>query len=69
MGMYVVSPATHPTDCGRFRASISVQRSRGEGQLLPGVSVGHAFASRDAAQLFAVTQGWLQTCMPSPPSR
>ena len=32
MGKYVVSPTTNPTDCGRFRASFSVQRSKGEGE-------------------------------------
>ena len=31
MGQYVVSPATHLTDCGRFRASFSVQRSQSNG--------------------------------------
>ena len=76
MGKYVVSPTTNPTDCGRFRASFSVQRSKGEGE---GKGKGEGsycrvfranttFASRNAAQLFAVTQGWLQTCMPNPPS-
>ncbi|MDY0748433.1 hypothetical protein SNE35_28295 [Paucibacter sp. R3-3] len=68
MGRYVVSPATHPTDCGRFRASFAVRRSQGEGSYCRVFRFDTTFASRDAARLFAVTQGWLQTSMPNPPS-
>jgi hypothetical protein len=68
MGKYVVSPTTHPTDCGRFRASFSVQRAQAEGSYCRVFRSDTTFSSRDAAQLFAVTQGWLQTCMPNPPS-
>lgn len=68
MGTYVVSPTTHPTDCGRFRASFSVQRSQGKGSYCRVFRSNTTFASRDAAQLFALTQGWLQTSMPNPPS-
>ena len=68
MGKYVVSPTTHPTDCGRFRAAFSVQRSKGEGGYCRVFRSNTTFSSRDAAQLFAVTQGWLLTCMPNPPS-
>lgn len=67
MGQYVVSPATHPTACGRFRASFAVQRSRGEGSYCRVFRFDTTFASRDAARLFAVTQGWLQTSMTHPP--
>jgi hypothetical protein len=66
MGKYVVSPATHPTDCGRFRASFAVQRSQGNGSYCRVYRFDTTFASRDAARLFAVTQGWLQTSMPQP---
>ena len=68
MGQYVVSPTTHPTDCGRFRAAFSVQRSKGEGSYCRVFRSNTTFSSRDAAQLFAVTQGWLLTRMPNPPS-
>ncbi|RKR26239.1 hypothetical protein C8C93_1475 [Acidovorax sp. 93] len=68
MGKYVVSPTTHPTDCGRFRASFSVHRSQGNGSYCRVFRFDKAFASREAARLFAVTQGWLQTCMPHPPT-
>lgn len=69
MGKYVVSPATHQTDCGRFRASFSVRRSQGDGSYSRVFRFDKTFASREAARLFAVTQGWLETCMPpSPPS-
>ncbi len=67
MGQYVVSPATHPTDCGRFRASFSVQRSQGNGSYCRVFRFDKAFASREAARLFAVTQGWLQASMQHPP--
>lgn len=68
MGQYVVSPTTHPTDCGRFRASFSVQHAKGEGSYCRVFRSNTTFASRDAAQLFAVTQGWLQTSMRNAPS-
>lgn len=68
MGRYVVSYTTHPTDCGRFRAAFSVQRSKGEGSYCRVFRSNTTFSSRDAARLFAITQGWLLTCMPNPPS-
>ena len=67
MGQYVVSPATHPTDCGGFRASFSVQRAAGNGSYCCVFRFDKAFASREAARFFAVNQGWLQTCMAHPP--
>ena len=67
MGKYVVSPSTHPTDCGRFRASFSVYRSQGNGSYCRVFRFVQAFASREAARLFAITPGCLQTCMQHPP--
>lgn len=64
MGQYVVSPSTQPTDCGRFRASFSVQRSQGNGSYCRVFKLDTTFATREAARMFAVTQGWLQTCFP-----
>lgn len=64
MGQYVVSPATHPTDCGRFRASFSVLCARGNDPDRRVFSFDTTFATREAARLFAVTQGWLQACAP-----
>ncbi|WPG41250.1 hypothetical protein [Variovorax sp. EBFNA2] len=66
MGKFVVSPSTHPTDCGRFRASFSVHRSQSDGSACRVFQLDKAFASREAARLLAVTQAWLQTCMPHP---
>jgi hypothetical protein len=66
MGKYVVSPATHPTDCGRFRASFSVRRAQGSGAFRRVFRFEKTFASDEAARLFAVTQGWLRACMPDP---
>lgn len=68
MGRYVVSPATHPTDCGRFQASFAVQPAPGNGTGRRVFRFDTTFASRDAARMFAVTQGWLQTCMPNAPA-
>ena len=68
MGQYVVSPATHPTDCGRFRASFSVQRHHGNGSYCRVFRFDKTFASPNAARVFAVTQGWLQASMPHPPA-
>jgi len=68
MGKYVVSPATHQTECGRFRASFSVHRSHGTGSYARVFRFDETFALREAARLFAVTQGWLETSMP-PPTR
>jgi len=66
MGKYVVSPATHPTDGGRFSASFSVRRSHDAGSPCRVFRLDQSFASREAARLLAVTQGWLQTCEPHP---
>ena len=49
MGKYVVSPATHQTDCGRFRASFSVHRSQGNGSYCRVFRFDKAFASREEA--------------------
>ncbi|MGF6211738.1 hypothetical protein [Comamonas sp. 4034] len=68
MGKYVVSPATHQTVSGRFRASFSVQRSQGNGNYCRVFRFDRTFASSEAARMFAVTQGWLQSSMPNPPA-
>ncbi len=65
MGDYVVSPATHATGCGRYRASFSVRRAQSCSS--PSVfRFDTTFASREAARLFAVTQGWLLAFAPTP---
>ncbi len=64
MGHYVVSPATHATDNGHYRASFSVQRARSNGGYCRIFRFDQEFASREAARIFAVTQGWLETCTP-----
>ncbi|WP_395026245.1 hypothetical protein [Comamonas odontotermitis] len=68
MGKYVVSPATHQTVSGRFRASFSVQRLQGNGNYCRVFRFDRTFASSEAARMFAVTQGWLQSSMPNPPA-
>lgn len=68
MGKYVVSPATHRTDCGRYRASFAVQRKQGNGSYCRVFRFDKSFATREGARLFAVTQGWLQASMAQPPA-
>lgn len=67
MGKFVVSPTIHETDCGRFRASFAISRSQSNNSYCRIFRFDKAFASREAARIFAVTQGWLQTCMQHPP--
>lgn len=66
MGQYVVSPSTQETECGQYRASFSVQRAHSNGGYCRIFRFDRAFASREAARLFAITQGWLQTCTAQP---
>jgi hypothetical protein len=66
MGSYVVSPTTHPTDCGRFRAAFAIRRSGGNGSYCRVFRFDNRFASRHAARLFAVSQAWLETSTPLP---
>ncbi|MDD3016890.1 MAG: hypothetical protein PHE74_00605 [Comamonas sp.] len=64
MGHFVVSPATHPTACGRYSASFAVHRAKDSSQRRRRVfRFDTTFASREAARIFAVTQGWVQTCI------
>ena len=61
MGRYVVSPTTHPTDSGEFRASVSIKSGHGSGTHHRVFRFDGIFPTREAARLFAVTQGWLHT--------
>ncbi|MGE8494678.1 MULTISPECIES: hypothetical protein [Comamonas] len=67
MGKYLVSPSTHQAPNGRFGASFSFQRSPGNGSYCRVFRFDKTFASAEAARIFAVTQGWLQSSMPKPP--
>jgi hypothetical protein len=60
MGKYVVSPTTHQTDSGEYRASFSVQRAQSKGNYCRVFRFDRAFATREAARLFAITQSWMQ---------
>lgn len=68
MGPFVVLPATHPTGCGRFRASFAIRRAAGDTGPGRVVRLPHTFASSAAASLVAVTQGWLHTGCPDAPA-
>ena len=61
MGKYVVSPTTHPTDSGEFRASVSIKSGQGSGTHHRVFRFDGIFPTPEAARLFAVTQGWLHT--------
>lgn len=63
-GKYVVSPSTHLTDSGRFGASVAVSSGQGASSHHRIFRFDQLFDSREGARLFAVTQGWLQTCSP-----
>ena len=68
MGPFVVLPATHPTGCGRFRASFAVRHATGDAGSGRVVRLPSTFASSAAACLVAVTQGWLHTSGPALPA-
>jgi hypothetical protein len=61
MGNYIVSPATQETSNGLYRASIAVQRSQSKGAYCRVYNFTSEFASREAARVYAITQGWLET--------
>jgi len=63
MGNYIVSPTTRETTNGRFRASFSVQRTQSKGGYCRIFNFDCEFVSREAARVYAITQGWLETCM------
>lgn len=68
MGKYIVSPATPMTDTGNFRAAFTVHRAESKGRYCRVFSFDREFSSQSAARLFAVTQGWLETCFSPAPS-
>lgn len=66
MGKYVVSPTTQRTDTGQYRASFSVQRTESKGSYCRIFFFDREFSSQAAARVFAITQGWLETCVAHP---
>ncbi len=66
MGKYLVSPATQVTHSGNYRALFSVQRTESKGRYCRVFFFDREFSSQAAARLFAITQGWLETCLPAP---
>jgi len=60
LGKYVVSPSTHLTEAGEYRASVSIQSGQGSSSHCRVMRFDRMFASREGARLFAITQGWLQ---------
>jgi hypothetical protein len=63
-GKYLVSPKTYLTDSGRYGASVAVSSGEGASSHHRIFRFDQLFQSREAARIFAVTQGWLQTCSP-----
>lgn len=66
MGNYIVSPTTHATGNGRFRASFSIQRAQSKGAYCRVFNFDSEFVSREAARVYAISQAWLESCMPRP---
>ena len=68
MGNYIVSPTTHATTNGRFRASFLVQRMQSKGAYCRIFNFDCEFVSREAARVYAITQGWFETCLTPAPT-
>ena len=60
MGKYVVSPSTHQTDAGTFRASVAVSSGSGTSTRHRVFRFEPLFTSREAARMYALTQGSMQ---------
>lgn len=61
MGKYVVSPSTHLTESGDYKASVAIKSGQGSSSHHRVFRFDDMFASREAARMFAITQGWVQT--------
>ena len=62
LGKFVLSPMSHPTGYGTFRASVTVSSGRGIASHHRIYRFSRQHTSREAAHLVALTQGWLHTC-------
>lgn len=63
MGKYFVTPHSQKSACGLFKASLVVQRTRQKSSYCRVFNFDKKFASPEAANIYALTQGWLQTSM------
>ncbi|MEY2685082.1 MAG: hypothetical protein RJA09_2226 [Pseudomonadota bacterium] len=61
LGRFVLSPMSHPTGTGTYRASVTVSSGRGIASHHRVYRFPRQHASREAAHLVALTQGWLHT--------
>jgi hypothetical protein len=66
MGKYVVLPSTQETHTGRYRALFSVQRAESKGRYCRVFRFDREFSSPAAARIYAITQGWFETCFAHP---
>lgn len=62
VGKYLVSPLTHPSDCGRFGASVSIRRGHGAGMHDRVFRFVPRFATREQAARYGAVQArrWLR---------
>lgn len=60
LGKFVVSPATHQTESGTFRASVTVSSGHGMATRHRVYRFDTLFATPEAARMYALTQGTLQ---------
>ena len=63
-GKYVVSPSTHQTEAGHYRACVAIQSGQGSASHCRMIRFDRMFASREGASLFAITQAWIQALAP-----
>jgi hypothetical protein len=66
MGRFSISPTSQLTDTGAYRACVTVSSGRGIASHHRIYRLERHHATPQAALLVALTQGWLQTCDPSP---
>ena len=62
IGKFSVTPSSHRTDVGRYRAAVTVSSGQGIASHHRIYRLARQHATPQAALLVALTQGWLQTC-------
>lgn len=66
IGKFSISPMTERTDCGAYRAGVTVSSGQGQSSHHRITRLQRLFASAEAARLVALTHGWLQTLRAQP---
>ena len=66
IGKYSVFPTIHETTSGSYLGAVTVSSGQGSASHHRMFRFSRRHATVEAAQLVALTQGWLQTCNPRP---